>query len=87
MTYMLEELPAVIRRIEAEISTLRQRVEMLEGQTPDLVSVEEAAALLDVHANTIKKWIRAGKLPATKPGAGRNWKIARADVLALIEAK
>ena len=87
MTYMLEELPAVIRRIETEIAELRQRLDLVEGQVPDLVSVEEAAALLDVHANTIKKWIKAGTLPATKPGAGRNWKIARADVLALLEAK
>jgi excisionase family DNA binding protein len=42
--------------------------------------------MLDVHENTVKTWIRDGKLPASKHG-GRNWKIAREDVVALIEAE
>lgn len=84
--YTLAQLPETLASMQAELDELRRRVDMLEGQVPDLVSTEEAAELLGLHANTVKKMIRSGRLPATKPGAGRNWKIARADVLSqLIE--
>jgi excisionase family DNA binding protein len=86
MTPTLEELPSLLKSMQAEIAELRQRVATLEGQTPDLLSTEEAAELLGIHPNTAKQWIRTGKLPASKPAGGRNWKINRADVLALIEA-
>ena len=85
MTYTLEQLPALIASMQAEIAALRARVDALERQVPDLVSVAEAAEMLDVHENTVKQWIRDGKLPASKHG-GRNWKINRSDVVALIEA-
>jgi excisionase family DNA binding protein len=86
MTYTLEQLPSLIAYMQAEIARLAARVDALERQVPDLVSVTEAAAMLDVHENTVKTWIRDGKLPASKHG-GRNWKIAREDVVALIEAE
>lgn len=87
MTYTLEELPTLIASMQTEIETLRRRIDVLEGQTPDLVSTEEAAELLGLHPNTVKKMIHDGRLPATKPGAGRNWKIARGDVLRLLESE
>lgn len=87
MSITLEELPGLIVSMQAEIARLGQRVAMLEGASPDLLSTDEAAALLGLHPNTVKAMIRDGRLPATKPGAGRNWKIARADVLRLVEAE
>lgn len=87
MTYTLEELPRIIASMQAEIAELRRRVDLLEGQVPDLVSTEEAAEMLGLHPNTVKAMIRDGRLPATKPGAGRNWKIARAEVLRILESK
>ncbi len=85
--YTLAQLPETLASMQAELDELRRRIEMLEGQTPDLLSTDEAAELLNVHPNTVKKMVRDGRLPATKPGAGRNWKIARADVLAMVEAR
>lgn len=85
-TYMLSELPALLDAMTAEISELRARVELLEGMTPDLVSTDEAANLLELHPNTIKSMIADGRLPASKFG-GRNWKIKRIDVLALQERR
>ena len=83
--YMLAELPALIATMQAEIANLRQRIEVLEGQTPDLLSTEEAAELLGIHPNTVKVWRTNGRLPGYRPSGGRNWKFKRADVLALIE--
>lgn len=85
-TYMLAELPDLLASMQAEIDRLQARVDALERQVPDLLSVSEAAAMLNVHENTVKVWIRENKLPASKHG-GRNWKIDRADVVALIEAE
>lgn len=84
-TYLLTELPGLLASMQAEIESLRQRVEVLEGQTPDLLSTEEAAALLGIHPNTVKVWRTNGRLPGYRPPGGRNWKFKRSDVLALIE--
>jgi len=85
MTYTLEQLPTLIASMQAEIAELRQRLDVLEGQTPDLLSTDEAAALLGIHPNTVKVWRANGRLPGYRPPGGRNWKFRRADVLALIE--
>lgn len=86
-TYTLAQLPDTLASMQAEIAELRKRIDVLEGQTPDLLSTDEAAELLGLHPNTIKKMIHEGRLPALKPGAGRNWKIRREDALALLEVK
>lgn len=85
-TYLLSELPDLLAAMQAEIAALRARVDLLEGMTPDLLSTEEAAELLELHPNTIKSMIADGRLPASKYG-GRNWKIKRVDVLALQERR
>lgn len=85
-TYLLSELPDLLAAMQAEIAELRARVDLLEGMTPDLLSTEEAAELLELHPNTIKSMIADGRLPASKYG-GRNWKIKRVDVLALQERR
>ena len=87
MTPTLEQLPGLLASMQAEIESLRQRVEVLEGQTPDLLSTEEAAALLGIHPNTVKVWRTAGRLPGYRAPGSRNWKFKRSDVLAIIEAK
>jgi excisionase family DNA binding protein len=48
---------------------------------PLLLTTDEAAALLRLHANTVKYLIRKGKLAATK--VGRAWRIPREAVLAV----
>jgi excisionase family DNA binding protein len=39
------------------------------------LSTEEVAKLLNVHSNTVARWIKSGKLPSTK--IGREYRIPR----------
>jgi excisionase family DNA binding protein len=48
---------------------------------PLFLTVPEAAALLRIHDNSVRKMISDGKLPAFK--AGRAWRVKRDDVRAL----
>jgi len=45
---------------------------------PDGLTLHEAAERLGVHYMTVYRYIRTGRLPATRDG--RNWRIAAADV-------
>lgn len=47
-----------------------------------MLTPEEAAELISVHPETIRRMIRDGRLPASKPG-GRYWRIDPADLAAL----
>jgi excisionase family DNA binding protein len=47
----------------------------------DLLTVEEAAGLLRVTKATIRKWIREGELPATRPGR-RQYLVSRSTIYA-----
>jgi chromosome partitioning protein len=47
----------------------------------ELLTTDEAADLLRVHPKTIRRWCAAGRLPSTM--AGREYRIRRADLLAL----
>ena len=50
---------------------------------PHYLEVKEVAALLRVHAETVKKWCYRGRLPYTK--AGSRIRIKRADLEAFLE--
>ena len=39
------------------------------------LSTEEVAKLLNIHINTVTRWIKSGKLPSTK--IGRDYRIPR----------
>jgi excisionase family DNA binding protein len=45
----------------------------------DLLTVDEVAAILRVHAQTVRRWIAAGDLRAHRPGK-RSMRIARRDL-------
>ncbi|TGX44716.1 DNA-binding protein [Sphingomonas naasensis] len=55
----------------------RRRAEMGER----LLSVEDAAAFLKVHANTVRAWVRSGRIPGAK--IGRGWRFIEADLVAV----
>jgi excisionase family DNA binding protein len=45
------------------------------------MTVKEICALLKITRGTVIRWIRTGELQAFKLGAGRSWRIRRADFL------
>ncbi|NDR55681.1 MULTISPECIES: helix-turn-helix domain-containing protein [Aliiruegeria] len=49
------------------------------------LTVKEVAALFRICPKTVRRWIDAGELAATKPGG--HWRIARADLKALAAAR
>ncbi len=53
--------------------------------TPELLSVDEAASFLGVHAQTVRNYIRGGKLPAYRLAGERFIRVLRRDLLALLE--
>ena len=60
------------------------RVSDLPRQCPSL-SPDEAAALLDVHPNTLRRWTDAGRIPVSRtPGGHRRYRLC--DVLRLVDA-
>ena len=52
---------------------------------PLVLTTEEAAALLRVHINTIKKMCNEGRLPANK--VGRDWRILRDELREYLQGR
>ena len=52
-------------------------------ETAAYLSVRDIAELFQVCPKTVRRWIKAGHLPATK--LGRDWRIARSDLRSLAE--
>jgi len=50
-----------------------------------LYTTEEIAALFKVHYKTVLRWIKLGKLPATK--IGRRYYISEEDLQQLLQKK
>lgn len=53
-------------------------------ETAIWLSVADVASLLRVSTKSVRRWIKAGILPATK--LGRDWRIARTDLRAVAAA-
>jgi excisionase family DNA binding protein len=58
---------------------------MMDLQEKHFFSPDEAAEFLDVHVQTIRGYIRTGKLPALRLAGERALRIKREDLLALLE--
>lgn len=50
-----------------------------------ILTIRQAAKLLQVDPNTIYRWARAGKFPASK--IGKEWRVLRSDVIKFLESK
>lgn len=51
----------------------------------ELMTFGEAAELLRVSYRTVQRWVRIGNLKGYKITAGRNVRVKRAEVLALLK--
>lgn len=84
-----EGLPA---RVFGEFGISPEAMERhLRGETPTagreerLYSPEEAAAYLGVHVQTVRAWIRAGRLPARRLAGQRALRIRASDLEGILE--
>jgi excisionase family DNA binding protein len=50
------------------------------------IDIRETADFFDVHPQTVRRWIRAGLVPATRVGPLGDFKIPRAAVERLLAA-
>lgn len=60
------------------------RVPSVVMQAPELLTAAEAAEILDVNVETVRRWIRKGVLhPARRLGRGSRTMLHRGEVLEL----
>lgn len=52
---------------------------------PPLLTISEAADVLQVSRHSLAYWIRKGELKGTRTPGGREWRIRRADVRAFLD--
>jgi excisionase family DNA binding protein len=52
-----------------------------------LLTVDEVATRLRVHAETIRRWIRAGTLRAISLGPRAGFRIAESDLRAFLDSR
>ena len=54
----------------------------------ELMTVPEVATMLRLNEQTVRKWLRDGKLPGIYLGSRTaGWRVRRADVTAFLEAR
>lgn len=59
------------------------RVTIVFNMAEELYTVEEAAKLLKLHVDTIRRLLRDKKLKGVKIGGGRQWRIPSSEIAAL----
>jgi excisionase family DNA binding protein len=52
---------------------------------PELLTVAEAAHLINVHPNTLRNWEREGKLAALRIGSRRDRRFTKASIWQIFE--
>lgn len=75
-------------RVFAELGVSPEEVRSYVPESPPsgrLYSPEEAAEYLGVHVKTVRNWIRAGRLPASRLAGQRVLRIKSADLHRLLE--
>lgn len=63
----------------------REREQRTRPLNESLLSVDDAAEALGVHAQTMRSYIRAGKLPAYRLGGERSIRVFTSDLYGLLE--
>ncbi len=60
-------------------------VSVVDNHSEELLTVEQAAALLHLDKRTIRNYINGSRLPARKLTGGKSWLIRRSDLFAALE--
>ena len=71
--------------MQSEINTQAEKLSLAESNEKKFYSPDEAAAFLSVHVQTIRGYIKSGKLPAMRLAGERALRIKHEDLLALFE--
>ena len=67
------------------IEYTRNRISEGEArETDSLLTVREAASLLNIHANTIREWSNLGMLPSVRIGPRKDRRFWKRDLTALL---
>ncbi len=51
----------------------------------EYLSVEDIAARLDVHAQTVRRWLKSGQLKGMPFGGRTGWRVAESDLQEFLE--
>ena len=52
---------------------------------PHYLTVLQVARIFQVGTDSVRRWIKAGKLPANKLAGGRDYRIASEDIVFVLE--
>ena len=77
--------PISLQKTELGLEVGAGRKSQMEFNEKQFFSPDEAAEFLDVHTQTIRGYIRTGKLPALRLAGERALRIQKDDLLALLE--
>jgi excisionase family DNA binding protein len=81
----LDTIELVERSGDAPPSTLAATPPGDRGSAERLYSQKGAAEYLRVHVTTLRKWVRSGRLPASRLAGGRQLRIRESDLLGILE--
>lgn len=59
-------------------------VEQLLAPYPEMLTVDEVAAILRIHTRSVQRWAREGRIASVR--VGRSYRIPRSDILRWILA-
>lgn len=71
--------------VERYVSELAHPAEPVRTAVERLYSTEEAAEYLGVHVQTVRAWIRSGKLPASRLAGQKSIRIREGDLQVVLE--
>ncbi len=50
-----------------------------------VLTLDEVAEILKVHPETVRDWLRSGKIQGFKPGGGKEWRVLEEDLEAYVK--